>query len=70
VIVHPVAVFWYDVALAAGYMVVLVFTWITTQGASGLSMLAAYATMPLLANLYVNQRPRSTVLGLTEGLAG
>ncbi|KAG8407824.1 hypothetical protein J3458_020136 [Metarhizium acridum] len=51
IIVHPVTVFCYDVALASGYMIVLVFTWITTEGPSGLSMLAAYATIPLLANL-------------------
>ncbi|KAK9437697.1 nucleosome binding protein [Metarhizium brunneum] len=52
IIVHPVAVFCYDVALASGYMIVLVFTWITTEGPSGLSMLAAYATIPLLASLH------------------
>ncbi|KAH0597916.1 hypothetical protein MHUMG1_04288 [Metarhizium humberi] len=36
----------------SGYMIVLVFTWITTEGPSGLSMLAAYATIPLLASLH------------------
>lgn len=51
IITHPVAVFWYDVSLAAGYMIVLVYTWITTNERTGLSMLAAYATMPLLASL-------------------
>lgn len=53
IITHPLAVFWYDVLLAAGYMIVLVYTWITTsqRRSTGLSMLAAYATMPLLASL-------------------
>jgi hypothetical protein len=59
VVTHPLAVFSYDMALAAGYMVVLVFTWISKGGPYWitsdrpykLSMLAAYATMPLLASL-------------------
>ncbi|KHN96843.1 uncharacterized protein MAM_05399 [Metarhizium album ARSEF 1941] len=54
VIVHPVAVFCCDVALASGYMIILVLTWITTKGPSGLSMLAAYATMPLLASFLIH----------------
>lgn len=48
---HPVAIFIYDVLMAAALMVVLVFTWITKEGTPGLSMLAAYATIPLLFNL-------------------
>lgn len=55
VLTHRILVFVVDVVLAAGLMVVLVFTWIRT-GRKGdkrpeLAMLAAYSTMPLLANL-------------------
>jgi hypothetical protein len=55
VLTHRILVFVVDVILAAGLMVVLVFTWIRT-GHKGskrpeLAMLAAYSTMPLLANL-------------------
>ena len=48
---RPVPVFFYDLFMAAALMVVLVFTWITREGSPGLSMLAAYATIPLLFNL-------------------
>ena len=58
---HTIFIFLVDSILAAGVMVVLVFTWINTQkGRTGitnpvlggkLAMLAAYATIPLLANL-------------------
>lgn len=58
---HTIFIFFVDSILAAGVMVVLVFTWINTQkGRTGinnpvlggkLAMLAAYATIPLLANL-------------------
>lgn len=48
---NPLAIFFFDVVTAAALMVVLVFTWITKEGTPGLSMLAAYATIPLLFNL-------------------
>ncbi|KAH7156206.1 hypothetical protein EDB81DRAFT_756705 [Dactylonectria macrodidyma] len=51
---HPVLVFACDVVLAAALMVVLVFTWIAPGGSASLSMLAAYATIPLLVNFCVH----------------
>ncbi|KAH6990703.1 hypothetical protein BGZ61DRAFT_528228 [Ilyonectria robusta] len=51
---HPVLVFACDVILAAALMVVLVFTWIAPGGSASLSMLAAYATIPLLVNFCVH----------------
>ena len=58
---HTIFIFFVDSILAAGVMVVLVFTWINTQkGRTGitnpvlggkLAMLAAYATIPLLVTL-------------------
>ncbi|KAK7430193.1 hypothetical protein QQZ08_003167 [Neonectria magnoliae] len=51
---HPVLVFAYDVILAVALMVVLVFTWISPGGSPSLSMLAAYATIPLLVNFTVH----------------
>jgi hypothetical protein len=43
--------FAFDVVLAAACMIVLVFTWISNDQLASLSMLAAYATIPLLVNL-------------------
>jgi hypothetical protein len=55
VLTHRISVFVMDVVLAAGLMVVLVFTWIRTGRAGDrrpeLAMLAAYSTVPLLVNL-------------------
>ncbi|KAK3402785.1 hypothetical protein B0T20DRAFT_366888 [Sordaria brevicollis] len=61
---HTIFIFLVDTILAAGVMVVLVFTWINTQkGRTGitnpvlggkLAMLAAYATIPLLANFLIH----------------
>lgn len=51
---HPVAVFFFDLGTAAACMVVLVFTWVTKEGTPGLSMLAAYATIPLLFNFLIH----------------
>ncbi|KAF5013608.1 hypothetical protein FDECE_413 [Fusarium decemcellulare] len=51
---HPVLVFVLDVILAAAFMVVLVFTWIGKGRSASLSMLAAYATMPLLVNFLLH----------------
>lgn len=50
-IAHPVAVFAFDVVLAAAFMIVLVFTWTNGVDSPALSMLAAYATLPLLCSL-------------------
>ncbi|UNI23599.1 hypothetical protein JDV02_009409 [Purpureocillium takamizusanense] len=47
---HPIAVFLFDTLLAASYMIVLVFTWISPSRSPSLSMLAAYATIPLLTS--------------------
>ncbi|KAF4500007.1 nucleosomal binding [Fusarium agapanthi] len=49
---HPVMAFGFDVVLAAACMIVLVFTWISNGQLASLSMLAAYATIPLLVNFY------------------
>ncbi|KAK3953951.1 hypothetical protein QBC32DRAFT_208952 [Pseudoneurospora amorphoporcata] len=61
---HTIFIFFVDSILAAGVMVVLVFTWINTQkGRTGitnpvlggkLAMLAAYATIPLLTNFLIH----------------
>ena len=50
---HAAAIFAADTVLAAGLMVVLVFTWIIAPHSrdAGLSMLASYATMPLIISL-------------------
>lgn len=48
---HPITVFTFDAVLAAALMIVLVFTWIAPGFGSSLSMLAAYATIPLLVSL-------------------
>ncbi|KAM5355533.1 hypothetical protein ACJ41O_002179 [Fusarium nematophilum] len=51
---HPVLVFVCDVILATALMVVLVFTWIGKGHSASLSMLAAYATIPLLVNFFIH----------------
>ena len=57
---HPVVVFIVDTLLAAAFMVVLVITWIRDARSNkwdwrsrrhDMSMLAAYATLPLLMSL-------------------
>ena len=48
---HPFVVFFFDIILAASIMVVLVFTWKSSSTSAGLSMLAAYATIPLMLSL-------------------
>lgn len=48
---HPFAVYFYDIILAASIMVVLVYTWKSSSTSAGLSMLAAYATIPLMLTL-------------------
>ncbi|OAQ83221.1 proteinrelated to nucleosome binding protein [Purpureocillium lilacinum] len=49
---NPIVVFLFDVLLAASYMIVLVFTWISPSRSPSLSMLAAYATIPLLTSFF------------------
>ncbi|ENH61551.1 hypothetical protein FOC1_g10016372 [Fusarium oxysporum f. sp. cubense race 1] len=51
---HPVMAFAFDVVLAAACMIVLVFTWISKGQLASLSMLAAYATIPLLVNFVIH----------------
>lgn len=48
---HPILVFLHDVILAAALMIVLVFTWTHHGRSASLSMLAAYATLPILTSL-------------------
>lgn len=48
---HPFLVFAFDIAIAAGIMVVLVYTWRSSSNSAALSMLAAYATIPLILSL-------------------
>ncbi|KAI1765047.1 hypothetical protein GGR53DRAFT_285445 [Hypoxylon sp. FL1150] len=77
---HPILTFVGDTILAAALMVVLVFTWIDSSSgdtnSAETSMLAAYATIPLLVNflihLYLAVRELSRGLaipGLTQYLA-
>ncbi|GAB1314766.1 hypothetical protein MFIFM68171_04976 [Madurella fahalii] len=57
VLTHRIVVFAVDVVLAAGLMVVLVFTWIGARGAwqrPEVTMLAAYSTVPLLVNFLIH----------------
>ncbi|RFU77443.1 nucleosomal binding [Trichoderma arundinaceum] len=49
---HPIIVFIHDMILAAALMVVLVFTWTHHGRSASLSMLAAYATLPLLTSFF------------------
>lgn len=48
---RPILVFLLDAAHAVALIVVLVFTWIHPRKTPALSMLAAYATIPLLVAL-------------------
>ncbi|KAH6641300.1 hypothetical protein F5144DRAFT_127713 [Chaetomium tenue] len=70
VLTHRILVFVVDVVLAAALMVVLVFTWIRTGHVGDrrpeLAMLAAYSTMPLLANFLIHSylAARELVAGL------
>lgn len=48
---HPFVVFAFDIAIATGIMVVLVYTWKSSSKSAALSMLAAYATIPLMMSL-------------------
>ncbi|OAA73848.1 hypothetical protein ISF_00749 [Cordyceps fumosorosea ARSEF 2679] len=45
---HPFLVFAFDIAIATAIMVVLVYTWRSSSNSAALSMLAAYATIPLM----------------------
>lgn len=49
---HPIVVFLHDIILAAALMIVLVFTWTHHGRSASLSMLAAYATLPILTSFF------------------
>ena len=51
VLMHPIVIFALDALLAAALMLVLVYTWMSPGRRGSLAMLAAYATIPLLAAL-------------------
>jgi hypothetical protein len=53
ILTHRIFVFFLDLVVAASLMVVLVFSWVgvAADGRADLAMLAAYSTVPLLANL-------------------
>ncbi|KAL2162916.1 hypothetical protein VTH06DRAFT_6752 [Thermothelomyces fergusii] len=69
VLTHRMFVFVVDLALAGALMTVLVFTWIRTGKVGDrrpeMAMLAAYSTMPLLANFFIH-----TFLAVREFIAG
>lgn len=50
-LMHPLVVFALDTALAVALMVVLVITWVRHGLSPSMSMLAAYATIPLMTSL-------------------
>ncbi|KAL7939666.1 hypothetical protein V8C35DRAFT_287312 [Trichoderma chlorosporum] len=52
VLTHPIVVFLHDVVLASALMIVLVFTWTHHGRSASLSMLAAYATLPILTSFF------------------
>ncbi|KAL7799433.1 hypothetical protein V8C43DRAFT_275065 [Trichoderma afarasin] len=52
ILTHPIVVFIHDVVLAAALMIVLVFTWTHHGRSASLSMLAAYATLPILTSFF------------------
>ncbi|OPB44256.1 hypothetical protein A0O28_0025740 [Trichoderma guizhouense] len=52
VLTHPIVVFIHDVVLAAALMIVLIFTWTHHGRSASLSMLAAYATLPILTSFF------------------
>ncbi|TFB07097.1 hypothetical protein CCMA1212_000844 [Trichoderma ghanense] len=64
---HPITVFVHDVLLAAAIMVVLVFTWTHHGRSASLSMLAAYATLPLLTSFFCHLL--AAALAVYQGLA-
>ncbi|KAL7943271.1 hypothetical protein V8C42DRAFT_117418 [Trichoderma barbatum] len=49
---HPIVVFIHDIVLASALMIVLVFTWTHHGRSASLSMLAAYATLPILTSFF------------------
>ncbi|KAK5992849.1 hypothetical protein PT974_06271 [Cladobotryum mycophilum] len=66
-ILHPFLVFLLDIAIAAGCVWVLVKTWLQDGQSNQLSMLAAYSTVPLMANFTANAG--SGIHSLYNGLA-
>ncbi|KAM0475125.1 hypothetical protein ACHAPX_007259 [Trichoderma viride] len=67
VLTHPIVVFLHDVILAAALMIVLVFTWIHHGRSASLSMLAAYATLPILTSFFCHLF--AAALAVYQGLA-
>ncbi|CAG9955176.1 unnamed protein product [Clonostachys rosea f. rosea IK726] len=66
-ITHPLTIFALDILLAASLMIVLVFTWTSHTRSASLSMLAAYATIPLLIGFFTHLYLAS--VALYEGFA-
>ncbi|KAH0492498.1 hypothetical protein TgHK011_007448 [Trichoderma gracile] len=64
---HPITVFVQDAILATALMVVLVFTWTHHGRSASLSMLAAYATLPLLTSFFCHLL--AAALAVYQGLA-
>ncbi|PTB68822.1 hypothetical protein BBK36DRAFT_1157066 [Trichoderma citrinoviride] len=64
---HPITVFVHDVILATSLMVVLVFTWTHHGHSASLSMLAAYATLPILTSFFCHLF--AAALAVYQGLA-
>ncbi|KAK1247211.1 hypothetical protein MKX07_002120 [Trichoderma sp. CBMAI-0711] len=64
---HPITVFVHDAILATALMVVLVFTWTHHGRSASLSMLAAYATLPILTSFFCHLL--AAVLAVYQGLA-
>ncbi|UKZ65380.1 uncharacterized protein TrAtP1_006574 [Trichoderma atroviride] len=64
---HPIVVFVHDMILAAALMIVLVFTWTHHGRSASLSMLAAYATLPILTSFFCHLL--AATLAVYQGLA-
>ncbi|KAL6876538.1 hypothetical protein J3F83DRAFT_726160, partial [Trichoderma novae-zelandiae] len=64
---HSITVFVHDVVVATALMVVLVFTWTHHGRSASLSMLAAYATLPILTSFFCHLF--AAALALYQGLA-
>ncbi|PTB77975.1 hypothetical protein M440DRAFT_1375687 [Trichoderma longibrachiatum ATCC 18648] len=64
---HPITVFIQDAILATALMVVLVFTWTHHGRSASLSMLAAYATLPILTSFFCHLL--AACLAVYQGLA-
>ncbi|KAL6904739.1 hypothetical protein GGI43DRAFT_381142 [Trichoderma evansii] len=63
---HPIIVFLHDTILAASLMLVLVMTWIHPNHSVSLSMLSAYATLPILTSFFCHLF--AAILAVYQGL--